>query len=112
MTTEFSFKFPLPDGLHARPASAFEDVARPFASEITFINDRTGAQACVKSVLGMVSTSTLPGDPCRIVFQGADETGARDEQRRSDTEKLPHSGIASADSRPGAGESHRPPCLR
>lgn len=112
MSTEFSFIFPLPNGLHARPASAFEEAARPFASEVTFINDRTGAQACVKSVLGMVSTATLPGDPCRIVFEGADETRARDELSRFVAEELPHCDDPPPDSTNVAGEIRLPPCLR
>ncbi len=112
MPTEFSFAFPLPNGLHARPAGAFEEAARPFASEITFINDRTAAKACVKSVLGMVSTSTLPGDPCRIVIEGADETRARDELFRFVAEKLPHCDDPSPDSPNVAAEFWLPPCLR
>jgi fructose-specific PTS system IIA-like component len=110
--TEFSFNFPLPNGLHARPASAFEEAARPFACEITFINDRTDAQASVKSVLGMVSTGTLPGDPCRIVFDGADEASAREELRRFVAEKLPHCDDPPLESIKVPGEISLPPCLR
>jgi fructose-specific PTS system IIA-like component len=110
--TDFSFNFPLPDGLHARPASAFEEAARPFASQITFINDRTGAQVSVKSVLGMISTSTLPGDPCRIVFEGADEERAREELSRFVAEKLPHCDDLPPDSPNLPGEIRLPPCLR
>jgi fructose-specific PTS system IIA-like component len=112
VASEFSFKFPLPNGLHARPASAFEEAARSFASEITFINDRTGAQANVKSVLGMVSTSTLPGDPCRIVLEGADEAPAREELSRFVAEKLPHCDDPPPDSPIVAGEIRLPHCLR
>ncbi len=112
MATEFSFSFPLPAGLHALPASAFEEAARPFTSEITFINDRTGAQACVKSVLGMVSTITLPGDPCRIVIEGPDETRAREELSRFVAVKLPHCDDPPRSSTQVIGEISLPPCLR
>ncbi len=112
MATEFSFSFPLPNGLHARPASAFEEVARSFTSEITFVNDRTGAQACVKSVLGMVSTGTFPGDPCRIVFEGNDEARAREELSRFVAEKLPHCDDPLPDSPNVSPEFRLPPGLR
>jgi len=76
MALEHSFLFPLPNGLHARPASHLEEIVRGFTAAITFANDRTGRTANAKSVLALVGTDTRHSDPCRLVFQGADEAAA------------------------------------
>ncbi len=112
MATEFSFNFPLPAGLHARPASAFAEAAKPFASDITFINDRTGTCADVKSVLALIGTGALPGDPCRLVIEGTDEPRAREALSRFVTENLPHADDPQPDSANAIGEIDLPHCLR
>ncbi|RPJ72839.1 MAG: hypothetical protein EHM24_08790, partial [Acidobacteria bacterium] len=38
----YAFTCPLPNGIHARPASALEEVARRFRSEVTLTNERSG----------------------------------------------------------------------
>jgi len=76
MALEHRFIFPLPNGLHARPASHLEEIVRGFTAAITFANDRTGRTANAKSVLALVGTDTRHSDPCRLVFQGADEAAA------------------------------------
>ncbi|MBI5381065.1 MAG: phosphoenolpyruvate--protein phosphotransferase [Opitutae bacterium] len=76
MPLEHSWVFPLANGLHARPASHLEEVARTFACTITFCNDRNGRTANAKSVLGLVGTETRHGDSCRLVLDGADEAAA------------------------------------
>jgi len=76
MALEHRFLFPLPNGLHARPASHLEEIVRGFTAAITFANDRTGRTANAKSVLALVGTDTRHSDPCRLVFQGADEEAA------------------------------------
>ncbi|HEX3989489.1 MAG TPA: HPr family phosphocarrier protein, partial [Verrucomicrobiae bacterium] len=112
MATEFSFKFPLPAGLHARPASAFARVAKPFASEITFINDRTGMCADVKSVLAMIGISALFGDPCRLVIEGTDEPRAREALSRFVAEILPHADDPPPRALDAVNETNLPRCLR
>src|SRR6187402_2657505 len=76
MAREHRFIFPLPNGLHARPASHLEAVTSRFASDIALVNERTGRKANAKSVLSMVGTDVRQNDPCRISISGADEDGA------------------------------------
>ena len=49
-------------GIHARPASALEQVARRFAADISLTNERTGRTANAKSVLGIVGLDIRHGD--------------------------------------------------
>ncbi len=72
MLREHPFSFPLPNGLHARPASHLEEVARVFQAEIRLLNERTGRASSLRSVLGIVGTDTRQGDPCRLSFEGSD----------------------------------------
>lgn len=74
---EYPFQCPLPNGLHARPASQLADVAARFLSEITLTNDRNGTNASAKSVLGMVALDVQAGDACRLRICGADAETAR-----------------------------------
>src|SRR5687767_13202779 len=76
MACEHRFIFPLPNGLHARPASHLESVASRFLSDIALVNERTGRRANAKSVLSMVGTDVRLNDPCRISISGTDEDGA------------------------------------
>jgi fructose-specific PTS system IIA-like component len=66
----------LPNGIHARPASALEEVARRFESSITLENGRTAQSANAKSVLGIVGLDIRNGDDCRLVVGGSDEQEA------------------------------------
>ena len=54
MAIEFAFVCPLPNGIHARPASLLEEIARRFQADIRIANDRTGRRADAKSVLGII----------------------------------------------------------
>jgi fructose-specific PTS system IIA-like component len=76
MALEHPFTCPLPNGMHARPASAIEAVARRFASAVTIANERTGQAADAASVLGLVGLGIFHGDPCRLVVSGPDEREA------------------------------------
>lgn len=76
MPVEHRFTLPLPNGLHARPASHLAEKAGAFAAAITFVNERTGRSANAKSVLALVGTESREGDPCRLRFEGADEAAA------------------------------------
>lgn len=77
MVHEYVFECPLPNGLHARPASQLADVASRFVAEITLTNERTGTSANAKSVLAMVATDVKRGDGCRVRIAGADAEPAR-----------------------------------
>ncbi|BDU74030.1 phosphoenolpyruvate--protein phosphotransferase [Mesoterricola silvestris] len=70
MTRETVFAFPLPGGLHARPAAALRDRALAFDARCVFINDRTGARAPLGNLLGLLATDTRHRDPCRILAEG------------------------------------------
>lgn len=67
---EHVFSFPLPNGLHARPASYLAETARAHRADLLFANTRTGRCANLRSVLGLVGTDTRAGDPCRITATG------------------------------------------
>lgn len=75
MVSELNFTFPLPAGLHARPASHLAEMISSLASEVSFSNLRNGRQADGRSPLAMVTTDTRAGDQCcfRLVGKGAKE---------------------------------------
>lgn len=70
------FVCPLPNGLHARPASCLAERVRQFQASVRFVNERTGRAADARSVLGVVGTDTRMGDACRLEVEGADEAAA------------------------------------
>ena len=76
MSSAYRFSFPLPGGMHARPASALEHVARRFAADVSLTNLRTGQTANAKSVLGIVGLDIRQGDACRLEATGPDAAPA------------------------------------
>lgn len=78
MPLEYTFTCPLPNGVHARPASALEDVARHFTSDISITNERTGQTANAKSVLAIVGIDIRLDDRCRVRVGGPGEQVAMD----------------------------------
>jgi multiphosphoryl transfer protein len=76
MPSEYLFRFPLPNGLHARPSSVFQEAAVHFEAHIDLINKRTGYRADAKSVLALMSADVRYDDPCRLLINGFDETEA------------------------------------
>lgn len=76
MAVEFTFAFPLPRGLHARPASFFQEKAERFEADVFWDNLRNGSTADAKSILSLIGTDTLHNDPCRIRISGRDESAA------------------------------------
>jgi phosphoenolpyruvate-protein phosphotransferase len=76
MPQEYGFTFPLPAGLHARPASFLRAVADRFGAATLLVNGRTGAAANAKSVLSMVGLDVRQGDPCVLRADGPDESAA------------------------------------
>ena len=76
MPLDYSFSCPLPNGVHARPASALEEVARTFAADVILLNQRTGRSANAKSILSIVGADIRFSDPCLLKVSGADEEQA------------------------------------
>ncbi len=76
MALEFSFPFPLPLGLHARPAGLIQEKAEYFSAEIIWENQRNGITADAKSVLSLVGSDTQYNDLCRVRIQGPAEKEA------------------------------------
>lgn len=76
MALDLSFSCPLSNGVHARPASALEEVARTFTAEVLILNQRTGQSANAKSVLSLVGADIRFSDPCLLKVSGADEVNA------------------------------------
>jgi len=76
MHHEHTFRCPLPNGLHARPAGLLADLAAEFNSDIELTNERTGAIANAKSVLSIIALDVNLDDACRIHIAGADAEAA------------------------------------
>lgn len=90
MAYAYRFTCPLASGMHARPASALEHVARRFIADVSIANDRTGQIANAKSVLGIVGLDIRHGDPCRIVTVGKDAAWAVESLRTFLEQALSH----------------------
>jgi multiphosphoryl transfer protein len=112
MALEHRFVCPLPNGVHARPASALEGVARRFASTVSLRNERTGQVADAKSVLSIVGLSILQDDPCAVIVSGADESLGLAELQVFLRDAFPHCDDALPVVPAVAGELVLPPCLR
>lgn len=76
MPLDYSFSCPLPNGVHARPASALEEVARSFTADVVLLNQRTGRTANAKSILSIVGADIRFSDPCLLKVSGTDEERA------------------------------------
>lgn len=89
MAHELSFHCPLPNGLHARPASLLAEAAGRFDGDVTLIHERTGAVANAKSVLALVALDVKQGDACRVRCTGADSERAHSALRSFAGDVLP-----------------------
>lgn len=89
MAVEIAFSFPLPGGLHARPASRLREEVVLFRSVVMFLNRVSGASASARSVLALVATRTGHGEPCVLHVQGEDEESASAALRRFVEKELP-----------------------
>jgi phosphoenolpyruvate-protein phosphotransferase len=72
MSLEHRFVFPLPNGLHARPASQLEAVARRLSGDMFLLCERNGNRADLRSVLGLISADIRQGDACVVQVHGPD----------------------------------------
>lgn len=112
MPLEFQFNCPLPNGVHARPASALEEVARGFTSEISLTNERTGQVVNTKSVLGIVSADIRHHDACRLAIAGPDADEAMAAMRAFLQNEFPHCDEALPSTAIRNGDCPLPPALR
>jgi multiphosphoryl transfer protein len=112
MANDYRFTCPLPSGMHARPASALEHVARRFACDVSIYNGRTGQSANAKSVLGIVGLDIRHGDPCRVLAVGRDAAWAIESLRVFVERTLPHADDAPPLVEREPGEIRLPPVLR
>ncbi len=112
MALEIRFKFPLENGLHARPASCFEAVAGRFKSAINLVHEKSGAVANLRSVLSMVSADVRYEDRCRIRIDGEDEAAALAAVEQFIREELPHCDEALPSVPDSDAELHLPRSLK
>ncbi|MDD8027033.1 MAG: phosphoenolpyruvate-utilizing N-terminal domain-containing protein, partial [Acidobacteriota bacterium] len=105
MASDLEFRFPLPQGLHARPASRIQEAAAGFAAEVFWDNLRTGQTADAKSVLSLIGSDTLLDDPCRIRAVGSDAEAAAAVLGKLVLETLPRDEAAVEEAPPPAGLS-------
>ena len=87
-----SFFFPLANGLHARPASQLREACLPFAAKVIFRNLKRRRRADATSVLDLVASGTLAGDPCCLEISGPKEREAAAALRSFVERELPRAG--------------------
>ena len=112
MSLEQHFACPLLHGVHARPASALEEVVRGFASEVVLVNQRTRRAANGKSILAIVGADIRHGDPCVFTVSGPDEREAMAVLSAFLQDEFPRCDEPLAAPATGNGESRLPPGLR
>jgi len=112
MATEYTFEFPLPNGLHARPASYLQAVASRFSSDIVLHDESTGKSGNAKSVLALVACGVRGGDRCRLIITGADEGPAVSALERFVVDRLPHVDEVNEPAAPDAAALRLPHLLQ
>ena len=112
MSLEHHFACPLTNGVHARPASALEEVARVFASDVLLVNERTNTAANVKSVLALVGADIRHNDPCLLKISGPDEREAMTALSRFLRDTFPHCDDSLPALAKANGELRLPPGLQ
>src|SRR5271167_4839258 len=112
MPLKHHFICPLPNGVHARPASSLEEVSRDYASEIILVNQRTGRAANAKSVLAIISADIRHNDSCVFTVSGADEQEAMSAMTSFVDDTLPHCDDALPAIPALNGKSHLPLVLQ
>lgn len=102
MACEFEFAFPLPQGLHARPAGLIQEKAETFPGEVVWENLRNGLAADAKSVLSLVATDTQFRDPCRVRIGDPADEKAQAELRALILEALPKAEARAEEAAPAS----------
>ncbi len=100
---ELEFACPLPNGLHARPASTLAEVVARHGAEVELENLRSGARANARSVLELVALDVRLGDRCRLRSRGADAALASRALRAFVANELPHCDEALPAEAPASG---------
>jgi phosphoenolpyruvate-protein phosphotransferase len=111
MPLDYSFSCPLANGVHARPASALEEVARSFVADVVLLNQRTGRAANAKSILSIVGADIRFSDPCLLKVSGRDEERAMAALGSFIRNRLPRQETVLPTTAVRNGELHLPPCL-
>ena len=111
MPLQHRFTCPLPNGIHARPASLLVELSRNFDSEITIVNERTGQEANGKSVLSIVSADIRHNDPCVLLVNGPDERDALTKLAAYLDQTFPHCDDALPAAPKSSLKSNLPPTL-
>lgn len=88
--TRIAFTFPLANGLHARPASLLQEACGRYGASVVFRNQRRRSAANAASVLELVASGTVAGDPCLLEFSGPREREAAAALRIFLSRELPH----------------------
>ncbi|MCB1216893.1 phosphoenolpyruvate--protein phosphotransferase [bacterium] len=70
MALEYRFSCPLPNGLHARPASILAELASRFAADVRLTNERNQESADAASVLELVAAGVMYRDLCLLQVSG------------------------------------------
>jgi multiphosphoryl transfer protein len=112
MSAEISFQCPLPAGFHARPASLLSDVANRFESDVTLVNQRSGATANAKSVLAIVGADVKLNDACILRIAGKDERDAHGALKEFVEKTLPVCDEALPAAEETADQTPLPPMLK
>jgi fructose-specific PTS system IIA-like component len=112
MPLKHHFICPLPNGVHARPASLLEEVSRNFTSEIILLNQRTGRTVSAKSVLAIISADIRHNDSCELTVSGVDEQEAMSRMTVFVDNTLPHCDDAPSLIPALNGKSHLPLVLQ
>ena len=108
---ELDFQCPLPNGLHARPASTLAEVAGRFDAEISLENRRSGTSANARSVLELVALGVKRGDRCCLRIAGAEAESAARTLRGFLDNELPVCDETLPAEAPASG-AELPRCLR
>ncbi|AXE31781.1 phosphoenolpyruvate--protein phosphotransferase [Chromobacterium phragmitis] len=81
---------PLPNGIHARPASRIAEFCAGFGAAIRWRNQRNGQMADAKSVLSLIGGDILFNDVVDIEIDGAESERVAAELSRFLKQTLPH----------------------
>lgn len=112
MPLELQFICPLPNGVHARPASALEEVASCFGAEILLTNHRTGQSANLKSVLAIIGADIRQNDNCGLNINGPDEQHALEALQKFLHTEFPQCDDALPPTQPIQSAHQLPPMLQ
>ena len=111
MSLEQHFTCPLPNGVHARPASALEEVVRGFDADVILVNQRTSRTANSKSILAIVGADIRHDDPCIFKVSGPDEKQAMAALTLFLQDQFPHCDESPMGNPKPSDALRLPPCL-